>query len=182
MNIRLSRSVLALSLFLSAAPSAWAAGEVDHSQHQQPAASEASHADKMEGKMAKMSVRMEKMQMEIAQAQKKMSDLHTLLEKIQQTQPGMERTNMLAEHGSGLRGFMTSLRDQIKAMMAQMEQKHKKGMDHGGGGSAKKDHAGGSEMMEDMEKHHEVMHKRLELLTNLMDQMEGHLNAASVNK
>ncbi|MBF0126825.1 MAG: hypothetical protein HQM02_06395 [Magnetococcales bacterium] len=154
---------------------------MDHSQHQQSAAAEASHADKMEGKMAKMSVRMEKMQQELALARERMNASHELLERIQQTPPGVGRNEMLAEHGAGLRAILTTLRNQMETMMTMMEQHHdknQKGMDHGGGAGGKMDH----EMMGDMARHHEAMRLRLELLTHLTGQAESHLQAVSQGK
>lgn len=189
-------SAIALLLALSLTP-LMAAETNEHQGHQPaktehdhgqgtPAKSDAGdHRDQMEKKMAKMSIKMEKMKRELAEAEERMTALKGVLEKVQQTPPGAERNKLLAEHGAGLRTLLAGFRAKMEEKMAKMEQmmgKEKKGgmmggMDHAG---EKKEHGGGSgmmdqEMMDDMAGHHEVMKKQLALLTDLMGQMEAHL-------
>ncbi|MEO5348369.1 MAG: hypothetical protein H7836_01810 [Magnetococcus sp. YQC-3] len=168
--------------------------EHDHGQGQAtPAKADAGdHRDQMEKKMAKMSIKMEKMKRELADAEERMIALKGVLEKAQKTPPGAERNKLLAEHGTGLRTLLAGFRAKTEEMMGKMEQmmgKEKKGgmmggMDHAGD---KKEHGSGSgmmdqEMMDDMAGHHEVMKKRLALLTDLMGQMEAHLAAMSAQQ
>lgn len=189
-------SAIALLLALSLTP-LMAAETNEHQGHQPtktehdhgqatPAKSDAGdHRDQMEKKMAKMSIQMEKMKRELAEAEERMTALKGVLEKVQQTPLGAERNKLLAEHGAGLRTLLAGLRAKMEEKMAKMEQmmgKEKRGgmmggMDHAG---EKKEHGGESgmmdqEMMDDMAGHHEVMKKRLALLTDLMGQMEAHL-------
>lgn len=200
-----------LSLFLALQAASLLAEEAnEHQGHQavskehdhakavpaQEKSSTGTHQEQMEGKMIKMSVRMEKMQRELDQAQERMVVMQGQMEKAGKLPPGEERTQLLAEHGAGLRTLLTGFRDQIEKMMAQMEQQHGKdkdakagqhaGMDHTGDkkdqGDDKKDHGGGMmnpEMMEDMAGHHDMMRKRMSLLVALLGQMETHLAVGS---
>ncbi|MEO5333604.1 MAG: hypothetical protein H7839_16450 [Magnetococcus sp. YQC-5] len=211
----------ALSLFVALqATSLWAGESNEHQGHQpvkteqdhgknQPASEKTTagtHRDQMESKMVKMSVRMEKMQQELGQAEEKMNALKGLVEKARQTPSGEERNKLMAEHGTGLRTILAGFRTQMEKMMAQMDQHHmmgkeqkgdKQGMDHGGNnknhggdkkgdGSDKKEHGGGGmmnqDMMDEMASHHEMMKKRLALLTDLLVQMDTHLAVLSSSK
>ncbi|MBF0400135.1 MAG: hypothetical protein HQL90_05155 [Magnetococcales bacterium] len=203
MKKTLTIGAVALLLALSISP--LMAGEVNEHQGHQPAKTEhdhgqvtpakaeaGNHGDQMEKKMAKMSIKMEKMKRELADAEERMIALKGMLEKAQKTPPGAERNKLLAEHGAGLRTLLAGFRARTEEMMGQMEQmmgKEKKdGMMGGMGGMGhagdKKELGSGSgmmdqEMMDDMAGHHEVMKKRLALLTDLMGQMEAHLAAMS---
>lgn len=138
-----------------------------------------SHKEQMEGKMAKMSVRMNKMKQELAQAEEKMNALKTMMEKAQQTPNEKERHQLLAEHGTGLREMIAGFRAQAEKMMSMMASKtNPEGMkDHGK--MAEGAQMGGmmeDEMMSDMATRHELMEKRMLLLFDLLDQMMAHMN------
>ncbi len=151
----------------------------EHQGHAPVMAKEESHGEAMAGKMAKISVKMEKMQKELMQAEGQMSDLKNLLAKIKQTAAGQARNQMLVEHGVGMRQILSGFRTHVEQMKGKMEKMmaEKPGM---GGDKEHKDHDGGmgmmaGEMKEDREVHHKMMQKRLMLLEDLMGQMEGHL-------
>ncbi|MBF0097416.1 MAG: hypothetical protein HQM04_09525 [Magnetococcales bacterium] len=199
-----SLTIGTVALFLALSTPPLMAGEnSEHSGHQ-PAKTEhahgqsqtvpakddtGSHGDQMEKKMAKMSIKMEKMKRELADAEERLTAMKGVLDKAQKSPPGADRNKLLTEHGAGLRTLLAGFRARTEEMMGQMEQmmgKEKKGGMMGDMGHAgnQKEHGSGSgmmdqEMMDDMTGHHDVMNKRLALLTELMGQMEAHLAAMS---
>ncbi|HAT49126.1 MAG: hypothetical protein HQL07_04860 [Nitrospirae bacterium] len=185
-------SVGALSLFLCLQSSALMAEEsVDRQEHHPAPTQQApagGHAQPMEAQMANMSVEMEAMKQEMAQAEERMTAMKGVMEKVRATPPGADRDQLLTEHGAGLRAIMTGQREHMEKMMAKMEQtmKDKEKM----GNMAGKPHDGekkpeggmgmmGQGMMGDMTGHHELMKKRMALMSDLLGQMDAHLTAIS---
>lgn len=175
-------SVGALSLFLCLQSSALMAEE-----------SAGGHAQPMEAKMAEMSVEMEAMKQEMAQAEERMTAMKGVMEKVRATPPGADRDQLLTEHGAGLRTIMTGQREHMEKMMAKMEQamkdKEKMGNMEGKSHDGEKKPEGGMGMMGqgmmgqgimgDMAGRHELMKKRMALMSDLLGQMDAHLTAIS---
>ncbi|MBF0180880.1 MAG: hypothetical protein HQM03_12730 [Magnetococcales bacterium] len=170
----------------------------EHGDHKpQPAAAgapAASHQDQMEGKMAKMSVRMEKMKEEMSEARKRLDAMRAMREKIRGMAPGEERAKQMAEHGAELGKVAQGVRGRMEKMLDMMDQHHKPAMEksakeheHDAGQKSAKEHDAGkgmmgkgmmnADMMGDMAGHHDMMRAHLQMLIDLLAEMDGHAQA-----
>lgn len=188
MNKCLRVSMLALSIGLATIAGAWAGSAEEHSQHQamptgQVAAAKSGHMEKMETRMAKMEVALDRLT-------RKMGEVKESLARAQQAK-GEERTRLLMSHGQGLREVLQGLRELTQKMMNLEKKKEMMGdsMSHGAAQAGKPSGGhdshgadttgqGGMGGM-DMQEHHAVMEKRLALLFDLMEQMLDHGLVAS---